>query len=104
MLVSHQLVGLDEPGERLDDKLLAILHVVEDFVSQNEVATIDPDVGSRGTAKITDPTIGSDVHQVIGEWRTDRDETGDHVAPLKTLDHIVQGNIREAVAVIGEEY
>ena len=57
VLVRHELVRLDQPRERLEHELLALVHVVEDFGAQHEVAGIDPHVRAIGRAELAHPAI-----------------------------------------------
>ena len=90
VLVGHELVRLDQPRERLEHQLLALVHVVEDLGPQDEVAGVDPDVRAVGRAELAHPAVRLDVGQVIGQRRPDREEAGELAAPPEALDHVVQ--------------
>src|SRR5262249_7098399 len=104
VLAGHQLVVGDEPGERLEHELLALAHVVEDLGAEDEVAAIDPDVGPVGRAEPRHPAVAVDVGEVIGERWPDGDEAGDLPAALEVLQHLVEVEVAQPVAVVGEEH
>ena len=80
MLEGHELIGVDQPLERLQHQFLARLHIVEDLRAQDEIAAIDPDVGTVGRAKFAHRAVIVHIDEVVGERRPDGEETGDLAA------------------------
>src|SRR6185437_13574155 len=100
----HELVGLDQPTERRLDQLVAIGHVVEDLLSEDEESAIDPEVGVLAAAQPADLPASVDVHQMQAERRPDRQEASDLAARPEYLRHLLQVGVGETVAIVGVEH
>ena len=100
-----QLALLDQPLERLDHQLLALVDVVEDLVAEDEVAAVDPDVGVGAGAHALRPRRPSSnsTRWKVSGGRTARKQP---VLPLAPEASIISGSgaSRQPVAVVGEEH
>src|SRR4051812_40959282 len=55
VLIRGEATRLDEALERCTDQLLTVAYVIEDFVSQNEEAAVDPDGRLANVFNCSDP-------------------------------------------------
>src|SRR5579885_895269 len=102
--VRDELLVLYKPAERLEHKLLPFAHVVEDLPAKQEIPAVDPDLRSVRAAELADPPVGVDISQVVGQWRTDRQEAAYLATLPEGRDHMIEVDVRKPVAVIGKEY
>ena len=79
-------------------------HVVEDLLSEDEEAAIDPEIGVLAAAQTRRPSRSADVHQMQAERRPDGQEAGDLAARPEQLSHLLQIRVGETVAVVGVEH
>src|SRR5690348_4483122 len=100
----HELVGLDQPAERRLDQLVALGHVVEDLLPEDEEPAIDPEVRILAVAQSVDLSAFVDVHQMQAERRPDRQKAADLAAGPEHLRHLLQVGVAETVAVVGVEH
>src|SRR5689334_6104740 len=98
------MAALDQAVERLEHELLALLDEVEDLLAEDEEAAIDPDVGLLAGTDALHRSRLVELCEMKADRRMNRDEAGDLAALLEALDHLRQGSVGQAVAVIGEEH
>src|SRR5260370_5960268 len=72
--VRHQLLLCHEALKWLEDELLAITHVLEDFSLKNEITAIDAKLSIAYALDLTDEPIGVGLNDVIGKIRFGRNE------------------------------
>src|SRR5579883_20645 len=100
----HELVGLDQPAERRLHQLVAVGHVVEDLLSEDEEAAIDPQVGILAAAQPLDLSAFVDIDQMQAERRPHCQEARDLAAGPEYLRHLLQVGVAKTVAVVGVEH
>src|SRR4029078_2727567 len=99
VLECEQLVGPDEPIERLLDQLLALPDVVEDSGTEGEEASVDPEPGAAHVPYALHELVVAHGHHVKRVVRPDGHKAGELVAPPEVLDVAVQGQIGELIRV-----
>ena len=100
----QELVGFDQALEWRLDQFIAVAHVVEDLLSEDEEAAVDPEIGVLAGADALDLPARPHVDQMQAERRPHRSEAGDLSARAEGLDHFRQIDIGKAVTVVGEEH
>src|SRR4029077_6642752 len=103
VLIGHESAVLDQAAEGLQHQFLTFLDKIEDLVPEDEVAAIDPDLGFLVGAKSPDSRLVAKFDQVEIEGGMNRNEAGDLAALLELVDHLGQGKVGQAVAVICEK-
>src|ERR1700757_2182513 len=104
MLISQKLIRFSQALERLNDKLLTFLHIVENLWPKQKETAVDPQIGAVPGPDRAHPALLFYIGHVVGKLRTYRQETGKLAALLKPVQHVVEVDIAQAVAVVGKEY
>ena len=93
----------DQPLERLVNEFVSFFDVVEDLLSEDEVAPVDPHLGFVARAHCADRAVLVEARQMERDGRVNGDEAGDLSALLESLDHFRQGGVGQAIAVVSEK-
>src|ERR1700733_6448012 len=91
--------------ERFIDELFAGIDVAEDFLAQNKVSAIHPDIRVRHAldAAYTAFIVGNNSIQATGP-RLHRQERSITIAARKLLNHFRKIEIRQSVAVVSQKH
>src|SRR5581483_2458312 len=103
VFVRQELLLFDQSLERLVEQLLAILYVVEYFSTENEVTSVDPDIGAVHIFNGLDDASGTQRNEVAAEVRADTEKARKFLLAFEAIDLLRQLQVRQAIAVIGEE-
>src|SRR5690606_38898316 len=103
VFVGHQEIIRDQTLEGLENEFLAFANVVEDLRSEDKIAAVDPDVGAIRRTELPDPPVLVGVNEMVCKRRPDGKEAGDLPADRETLDHVVEIDIAQPVAVVRNE-
>src|SRR6266852_699143 len=98
--IRHKLPTLDEALEGLNYQLVSFLNVVEYLVAENEISTIDPYLGFLTRAHFLHNALLIKFGKMKGDWRVYGYETTNLAALLEAVDHVGQGCVCQAVAVV----
>src|SRR5688500_14676070 len=100
MFICHKAVDLDQPVERLDHEFLTVTRKVEYLAADNEIASVNPNVGLLPRSKPPHRVGTVELGKMKGKGWTDGHEAGDLSTPLEALDHLWQRRVCQPVAVI----
>src|SRR5262245_17436627 len=103
VLVTDQLLLVDEPAERLFHQFLPVPHVSEDLGPEDEEAPVDPQAGLVDRAHAADH-VAVERNDVAALRRPHRQEAAHLVPPQEVLDVPVQRQVRQPVAVVRQEH
>src|SRR6516164_6843380 len=103
MLISQKLVRLSQALEKLNDKLLALFHILENLWPEQKITAIDPQIGAVPSPDRAHPALLLYIGHMVGKLRAYGEETGKFAAFLKPVQHVGQVDIAQAVGIIGEE-
>ncbi len=93
----------DQSLEWIQHEFFAGLHIIKDLTPHQKETVIDPNVGGVRWSKPLDPTVGCHVNQMKRERRADGEKACNLSAFLKAVDHCVEIDVAETVAVVGEK-
>src|SRR6185503_2438047 len=102
--VRDQLLLADQALEGLIDELFAVLDVIENLTLEGKKAAIDPEICAAHVTNVTDERVVVQRNRMEALTRAHAEEAGDFVLPAELLDVLRQVEIREAIAVVGEEH
>ena len=104
VLIGHEASVFDQPIKRLEHQLLAILNAVKDLVPENKITTVDPNLGLMARSQPSHGALRVKFGKMEANRRMNCDETTDHIALFKAIDHIRERSISQSVAVVSEEH
>lgn len=84
-------------------QLLARAHVIEDFLLEDEEATVDGETGAGGVLEHTHGAVVVQVHVVEGELRFDAEKARSFVGLAEELDHLAQRRVRQTIRIIRQK-
>ncbi|HEY7763785.1 MAG TPA: hypothetical protein VIB38_02240, partial [Aestuariivirgaceae bacterium] len=104
MFEGQELIVLHQSAKRFLDQLLAIVQIFEDVPAKNEEPAIDPKIGILRRSYIVHFSSLIHLNEMQAEVWARGNEAGDLTALAKRLDHQVEINVAQPVAVIGKKH
>ena len=104
MRVGHQLAFVNEALKRLFNQLFPIVQVVENFLPQDHVPTVDSCTGLGNVRDAIHHSVRAGVDEMEARPWLHTHKAGDIRAPFKRFDDPWEWGIRKTIAVVGQEH
>jgi hypothetical protein len=97
--IGDDLSTRDQPGERLVSELVAGLDEVHDLATEDEEATVDPDIRLAHVGQADERAVSRRVYEMSVELGFHRQKQRDLPAVDRRVDDCVEASVGEAVSV-----
>src|SRR5262245_41698944 len=100
IFVGHEVPALNQTGEWLKHQLFTFSDVIEDFIAENKVAAVDPNLGFLTRSQTLNGALLVKFGKMEADWRVNGDKTTDFTARLDTINHVRQCRVGRTIAVV----